>query len=95
MSPELFTAFGTIVFTNLVLGLFNLIPIPPLDGSKVLSAILPRGLAHIYGNFRANFERFGVLSGTLFLLLIFYFFLIPVFDVVITTLFKLITGVAA
>jgi len=26
---------------NLLLGLFNLIPVPPLDGSKVLAALLP------------------------------------------------------
>jgi Zn-dependent protease len=28
---------------NLVLGIFNLIPVPPLDGSRILSAILPEG----------------------------------------------------
>lgn len=30
------------VQVNIVLGLFNLIPIPPLDGSRVLGAFLPR-----------------------------------------------------
>jgi Zn-dependent protease len=29
---------------NIVLGIFNLIPIPPLDGSRILGAILPQGL---------------------------------------------------
>jgi Zn-dependent protease len=29
---------------NIVLGIFNLIPIPPLDGSRILGAILPAGL---------------------------------------------------
>jgi len=29
---------------NIVLGIFNLIPIPPLDGSRIVGAILPRGL---------------------------------------------------
>jgi Zn-dependent protease len=29
---------------NIVLGLFNLIPIPPLDGSRIAGAILPSGL---------------------------------------------------
>ncbi|MBT4849978.1 site-2 protease family protein [Candidatus Parcubacteria bacterium] len=30
-----------LIFVNLILGIFNLIPIPPLDGSKVLFAFLP------------------------------------------------------
>ncbi len=33
-----------IVLVNLFLGIFNLIPIPPLDGSKILSAYLPRNI---------------------------------------------------
>lgn len=33
---------------NLFLALFNLIPIPPLDGSKVLAAVLPRSLRGQY-----------------------------------------------
>lgn len=32
----------TMVQINIVLGIFNLIPIPPLDGSRVLGAFLPR-----------------------------------------------------
>jgi Zn-dependent protease len=32
----------TVVEINIVLGIFNLIPIPPLDGSRVLGAFLPR-----------------------------------------------------
>jgi Zn-dependent protease len=35
-------------YINLILGWFNLLPIPPLDGSKVLSACLPRRLDQIY-----------------------------------------------
>jgi len=34
----------TFSFINIVLGVFNLIPIPPLDGSKVIAAILPDSL---------------------------------------------------
>ncbi len=34
---------------NLLLMILNLIPIPPLDGSRVVSSLLPRDLANIYG----------------------------------------------
>lgn len=36
------------ILLNLVLSVFNLFPIPPLDGSKVLSVLLPRSLARVY-----------------------------------------------
>jgi len=44
-----------IVYANVLLGVFNLVPIPPLDGSKVLFALLPeqatqiRQILHQYG----------------------------------------------
>ncbi len=40
--------FEYTVYINLVLGVFNLIPIPPLDGSKILAIILPEDLAKTY-----------------------------------------------
>jgi Zn-dependent protease len=36
------------VSINIILALFNLIPIPPLDGSHILSILLPRELARLY-----------------------------------------------
>ncbi len=41
--------------TNIFLGVFNLIPIPPLDGSRIVMGLLPEELAVAY----ARLERFG------------------------------------
>jgi Zn-dependent protease len=37
------------VMINILLALFNLIPIPPLDGSHIMALVLPRELARLYG----------------------------------------------
>ncbi|MDO8621387.1 MAG: site-2 protease family protein [Candidatus Levybacteria bacterium] len=39
---------GFVVHLNLLLAIFNLIPIPPLDGSKVFALLLPKELAFLY-----------------------------------------------
>ena len=49
--------FIYIVAINISLMLLNLIPVPPLDGSKIASAILPRALSRGYENLRAQFEH--------------------------------------
>lgn len=43
------------VWINLVLCIFNFLPIPPLDGSRILTGLLPDRLAASY----LQFERFG------------------------------------
>lgn len=45
-----------IVLVNIMLGIFNLIPIPPLDGSKVLSVLLPLRVRFGYDQWRAQLE---------------------------------------
>jgi len=47
----------SIVFLNVLLAIFNLVPIPPLDGSKVLPQLLPRSWALGYERFRTLLER--------------------------------------
>lgn len=77
------TIASTIALLNLVLAFFNLVPIPPLDGSKVLFSILPyqwRGL-HIF------LEQYG-----LFILLIFIFFFAQWLLPIVLFLFRIITG---
>jgi Zn-dependent protease len=53
------------ILTNLVLGLFNLIPIPPLDGGRIAVGILPLELARRW----ARLERFGIVMVIVLLLL--------------------------
>lgn len=43
------------VWINLILCIFNFLPIPPLDGSRILMGILPADMARTY----ASFERYG------------------------------------
>ena len=54
------------ILTNLVLGLFNLLPIPPLDGGRIVVGILPEGLAMGW----ARMERAGILIVMLFVFLL-------------------------
>lgn len=44
----------SLILTNLILGIFNLIPLPPLDGSKVLFALLPARLEHLKQQLTVN-----------------------------------------
>lgn len=46
--PDAIPVLTIVVFYNLVLGFLNLIPIPPLDGSKFFSIILPERVAQQY-----------------------------------------------
>lgn len=50
-----------IVFINILLAFFNMLPIPPLDGSKIISAILPFRAAMRYQQFLRAVERYGIL----------------------------------
>lgn len=56
------------VILNLMLGIFNFIPIPPLDGSRIVLALLPAGLMRLY----FSIERYGIII--IFILLYVGFF---------------------
>ncbi|WP_295640291.1 site-2 protease family protein [Novosphingobium sp.] len=43
---------GYFIIVNVSLGLFNLLPIPPFDGSHVVEGLLPRPAARVYASFR-------------------------------------------
>ncbi len=51
-----------IIMLNIFLAIFNLMPIPPLDGSKILPKFLPYSLAVGYEKFRQVFERNLIIS---------------------------------
>jgi Zn-dependent protease len=75
----------SIVVVNLVLGIFNLMPIPPLDGSKILFSILPAHLIQL----REQLERYGLVLALIFILFIWKYI-----SPVVIWIFSLIVGVS-
>lgn len=53
-----------VILMNLILAFFNLVPIPPLDGSKILFTFLPYKYAH----YRHMIERYGFVFLLIFIL---------------------------
>ena len=82
-AQNLAQVFVYIVILNLLLAVFNLIPIPPLDGSKVLFAALPSKYHHA----AIAIERYGLI-----LLLFFIFFLFRFILPIVFWLFRIIVG---
>jgi Zn-dependent protease len=72
-----------IVLANVLLAVFNCVPIPPLDGSKVLYAFLPASME----NFKIALERFGFV-----LVLIFVFYFSHVINPIVDYFVALFTG---
>jgi Zn-dependent protease len=75
--------FSLIVLLNILLAVFNLVPIPPLDGSKILFSILPYSLESV----RIFLERYSIL-----ILLFFIFFAFQLIFPIIFSLYYLIVG---
>ncbi len=76
---------ATTILINLVLALFNLVPLPPLDGSKVLANLLPLDASEKLNRFYATYGLFA----TLF----FIFFVWQYFVPVIYWVYKVFVGV--
>jgi Zn-dependent protease len=69
LGSEVYFIFQLVVLYNLVLAIFNLVPIPPLDGSHILFDLLPQG--RILENIKDFLNRFG------FIILVFLIFIYP------------------
>ena len=78
--PEL---LGIVVMLNLFLAVFNLFPIPPLDGHWLLLTFLPARFTEV----RTFLYKYGLL-----LLFVFLFFIFPLLMPLLRGLFRLLTG---
>ena len=75
--------FSLIIILNILLTVFNLIPLPPLDGSKILFTFLPRS----FENMRIFLEQYGM-----FVLLFIIFFAFDWILPLVFWIFRLIVG---
>ncbi|HEY4511782.1 MAG TPA: site-2 protease family protein [Candidatus Paceibacterota bacterium] len=74
-----------IILINITLAIFNLVPVPPLDGSKILFMLIPPHYQHV----REMIERYSMV-----LILIFIFVLWRFITPVIPWLYKIFTGLS-
>lgn len=81
-----------IVYINVLLAMFNMLPIPPLDGSKILMAALPFSLQEKYRGLVMWTERYGLFAMFAFIFLFLMLLSEPFFGLV-TTVVGLLTGV--
>ena len=84
-SSPLIIIFSFVVLINISLAVFNLIPIPPLDGSKILFSFLPA---------RAKFKFYSISDKYGLIIILAVVMILPNFiSPIIFSLFKLIVGV--
>ena len=63
-TTDFYNLFIFILWTNVIIGVFNLIPIPPLDGSKIILSLLPPAYNHV----RDFITQYGILFLMAFIL---------------------------
>ena len=83
--PSIIEISALIVFLNVLLAVFNAVPVPPLDGSGILFSLLPD-----------RFNRFERIASayTLPLFVIVVFFVWPVISPLVFWIFNLMTGIS-
>ena len=84
-SPGIVSFFSIFVWLNILLGIFNLMPIPPLDGSHLLFAVLP----HSFDQFKFSLLR----NSFIWLIFVIFFMMYIGIPYIATPLFKIITGI--
>ncbi|MEX0934010.1 MAG: site-2 protease family protein [Candidatus Paceibacterota bacterium] len=82
-----------IVYINVILAVINLIPIPPIDGSKILSALLPLHLKQHFFHFETMIQNTGFLGILVILFLILFVFGNVIFTGILS-LTGLLTGLS-
>jgi Zn-dependent protease len=85
VSPGFYFITSRIIIVNLALAIFNLVPIPPLDGSKILFSFLPESVSAAM----LRYEQYSLVF-----LLVFVVFFADYLYPVLAFLFHLITGLA-
>ncbi len=82
-NPAFATIFPIVIKINIILAAFNLIPIPPLDGSKVLMGFLPEEA-------QSNLARIEPYGFFIIIILLYTGILYPVIDFIQSILYGLI-----
>lgn len=93
LSPLFVQVAVLAVIANLVLAIINLIPIPPLDGSKILKAVLPVSAAISYQRLEHMTYALGPI-GLIGVLLLLLFVFSDVVSGFVFLLFSLLTGLS-
>lgn len=83
MFPNFIPLFEIIVYINILLAVFNLVPIPPLDGSKLLFSFLPYSMHKLQETMERN---------ALLFLFLFIMFGLEIVRLIASFLFVLIVG---
>lgn len=90
--PDPFVTIALVTaFVNLFLGLFNLIPLPPLDGYTTLRGLLPHQASMLLRDFE-NRIRGGGIASLILILVVFSVFFAGPFSLLVSYLFSLLIG---